>query len=172
MREMGGFCDISRPGLGAWCGLMILIITRGQRCFTKQKPHAGRRKGRKMPFLSLVTLTFALDIQTCPSEDQTQNHLPCEFGTNPFSGSRDTSYANKKSQHQRQNRILRSSLRVVIIRMMLWNIWMQCTLVCRQLNLGAVQRKGKDFRMSFGFSQCHRINARISVSRSCHTTAG
>jgi len=27
--------------------------------FSKHKPHAGRRKGRKMPFfLSLVTLTF------------------------------------------------------------------------------------------------------------------
>jgi len=25
-------------------------ITRGEKCFTKQKPHPGRRKGRKMPF--------------------------------------------------------------------------------------------------------------------------
>jgi len=31
--------------------------TRRSRCFTKQKPHAARRKGRKMLFLSLVTLT-------------------------------------------------------------------------------------------------------------------
>ena len=35
---------------------------------TKHKPNAGRRKGRKMPFLSLVTLTFDHDIQTRPSD--------------------------------------------------------------------------------------------------------
>jgi len=28
-----------------------------------------------------------------------QTHLPCEFGTNPFSGSRDISYTNKKVRH-------------------------------------------------------------------------
>jgi len=34
---------------------------RGLRCLpTKHKPHAGRRKGRRMPFLSLVTLIFDL----------------------------------------------------------------------------------------------------------------
>jgi len=32
------------------------------------KPHAGLQNGRKMPFLSLETLTFDLDIQTRPSE--------------------------------------------------------------------------------------------------------
>jgi len=41
---------------------------RGHRCFTKDKPHAGRRKRRKMPVLTLVTLTFDVDIQTRPSE--------------------------------------------------------------------------------------------------------
>ena len=41
-------------------------ITRGKRCFTKLKPHAGRRKGRKCSFLSLVILTFDFDIQTRP----------------------------------------------------------------------------------------------------------
>ena len=44
-----------------------------------------------MPFLSMVTLTFDLDIHTRPSDG-----LPCEFGANPISGSRDISY--KKSQ--------------------------------------------------------------------------
>jgi len=37
--------------------------------FTKRKPHAGCRKGRKMPFFSLVTLTSDLDPQTRPSEE-------------------------------------------------------------------------------------------------------
>ena len=32
------------------------------------KPHAGCRKGRKMPFLTLVTLAFDLDLQTRPNE--------------------------------------------------------------------------------------------------------
>ena len=35
-------------------------ITTDWRCFNKHKPHAGRRKGRKTPSLSLVTLTFDL----------------------------------------------------------------------------------------------------------------
>jgi len=39
-------------------------------------------------------LTFDLDIQTFLSEGPTL--LPCEFGANLFSGSRDISYANKK----------------------------------------------------------------------------
>jgi len=54
------------------------------------KPYAGHRKGLKMPFLSLVTLTFKL-IQA-----RDQIHLPCEFGANPFSGLGDISYTNKK----------------------------------------------------------------------------
>jgi len=58
-----------------------------------------RQRAKKMPFLPLVTLTFKL-VQT---RDQT--HLPCEFGANPFSSSRDVSYTNKRShrQHQKQN---------------------------------------------------------------------
>jgi len=43
-----------------------------------------------MLFLSLVTLTFDLDLQTRPSEGLTR--LPCEFGANQFSGSRDISH--------------------------------------------------------------------------------
>jgi len=30
----------------------------------KHKPRSGRRKDQKMPFSSLVTLTFDLDLQT------------------------------------------------------------------------------------------------------------
>ena len=35
-----------------------------------------------------------------------QTHLPCEFGTNPFSSSGDISYTNKKSHRQRQKQNL------------------------------------------------------------------
>ena len=47
------------------------------------------------PVLSLVTLTFDLDIQT-----RDQSHLVCEFGANPFSDSRDISYTNKKKSQR------------------------------------------------------------------------
>jgi len=47
-----------------------------------------------------LTLTFKL----VRARDQT--HLPCEFGANPFSVSRDISYANKKSYRQRQKQDL------------------------------------------------------------------
>ena len=40
---------------------------------------AGRRKCRKMPFLSLVTLTFDLDIQLIRAKDQAR--LPGELGS-------------------------------------------------------------------------------------------
>jgi len=62
------------------------------RCFTKHKPHAGCWKSRRISFFlslvgdfvpSLLTLTFKL----VQAKDQTR--LPCEFGANPFSGSRD-----------------------------------------------------------------------------------
>jgi len=56
-------------------------------------------KGLKMSFWSPVTLTFKL----VRVRDQTR--LPCEFGANPFSSSRD--YGAK-------NRTLRSSLHAVI----------------------------------------------------------
>jgi len=65
----------------------------------------------KCRFLSLVTLTFDLDIQTRPSEGPTR--LPCEFGANLFSGSRDISYTKKKVTDSAKNRTLRSSLRAV-----------------------------------------------------------
>jgi len=72
------------------------------KCFTNHKPHTGHRKGPKMPFLSLVTLTFDFDLQTC---------LRCEIGANPFSVSRDILYTNKKPQTDgAKNRTFRSSL--------------------------------------------------------------
>jgi len=55
-----------------------------------------------------LTLTFEL----VSAKDQTR--LPCQFGANPFSGFRDISYTNEKS-HSAKNRILRSSLRAVMI---------------------------------------------------------
>jgi len=58
-------------------------------------PNMNRRKGCKMPVLSLVTLTFDLGLQTrFGARDQTR--LPCEFGANLFSGPQDISYTNKK----------------------------------------------------------------------------
>jgi len=56
------------------------------------------------------TLTFDLDLQTRPS----QGPKACEFGANPFSGSRDISDTNKKPQtYGAKNRTFRSSLRAV-----------------------------------------------------------
>jgi len=46
-----------------------------ERCFTKHKRQAGRRKGRKMSFLFMVILTFDLDIQTRPSEGPNTSSL-------------------------------------------------------------------------------------------------
>jgi len=67
-------------------------------------------------FLSLVTLTFVIDIQTHPNKGT--NTLPgCEFGANPFSDSGDISYTNKKVTGSTKNRILQSSLCAV----MSWN---------------------------------------------------
>jgi len=45
-----------------------------------------------MPFLILVTLTFDLDLQTRSSE------VPNTSSANSFSGYRDISYTNKKTQ--------------------------------------------------------------------------
>ena len=64
-----------------------------------------------MPFLSLVTLTFDLTFKLVRARDQTR--LPCEFGANPFSGSRDFSYTNKKQTDGAKNGTCRSSLRAV-----------------------------------------------------------
>ena len=49
-------------------------------------------------------LTFDFDLQSCPSEGSTR--LLCEFGANPFSGSRDILYTNIKPtdwRRQKQN---------------------------------------------------------------------
>jgi len=51
-------------------------------------------------------LTFDLDLETPPSEEPNTTRLPCEFGVNPFSGSRCISYTNKKNTdrwRQKQN---------------------------------------------------------------------
>jgi len=66
-------------------------------------------------FLSQVTLNFHLDIQTLIVRARDQTCLPCEFGLDLFSGSRDISYTNKKVTDSAKNRTLRSSLRAVII---------------------------------------------------------
>ena len=44
-----------------------------------------------------------------------QTRPPCEYGANPFSGSRDISYTNKKVTDRAKNRTLRSSLRAVMM---------------------------------------------------------
>jgi len=62
--------------------------------------------------MSRTALTF--DLQTRPSEGSTR--LPCEFGANPFSGSRNISYKQKKPQTDgTKNRTFCSSQRVVIM---------------------------------------------------------
>ena len=58
-------------------------------------------RAEKMPFLSLVTLTFDLDLQNRLSEGR----LSCEFGANPFRGSRDISYTNKKVTDSTKNNL-------------------------------------------------------------------
>ena len=80
-----------------------------------------------------LTFTFKL----VRARDQTC--LPCEFGTNQFSGSQDISYTNKKTQSDgKKNRTFHSSLHVVttenewcfnvVERIVPWNhyIWNQC----------------------------------------------
>jgi len=49
-----------------------------------------------MPFLSMVTLT--LTFKLVRARDQTR--LPCEFGANPFSSSRDRPILYKKQKTQ------------------------------------------------------------------------
>jgi len=69
-------------------------------------------RAEKCRFLSMVTVTFDLDLQTrVRAMDQTR--LPCEFGANPFSGSRYISYTNKTQTDCAKNRTFRSSQRTV-----------------------------------------------------------
>jgi len=78
--------------------------TRGQRYFTKHKPHTGCRKGQKCRFLSLVTLTF--DLWAWPSNlsERGTKHV---FRVNLAQiRTRDISYTNKKNTDwrcQKQN---------------------------------------------------------------------
>jgi len=137
----------------------------------KQKPHAGRRKGRKMPFLSLVTLTFDLDIQTRPSEGPNTNSSSLQIWCKSVQQFRDISCANKKKsapapkQNLTQFTACGNNKDDAMEYLNAMHFGAQTT------QPWAVQPKGKNFRMSFGFSQCHMINAHISISRSCHTTA-
>jgi len=60
------------------------------------KPHAGRRKAREMPFfvpgdLDLWHLTLTFKVVWA----RHKTRFPCEFGANPFSGSRDISYTTR-----------------------------------------------------------------------------
>ena len=49
-------------------------------------------------------MTFDLDLETRSSE--VSNSLPCEFGTNPLSGSRDISYTKKNTDWRRHKQNL------------------------------------------------------------------
>jgi len=51
---------------------------------------------RKLCFCPLWPWPLTLTFELFRARDQTR--LPCELGANPFSGSRDISYTNKKSQ--------------------------------------------------------------------------
>jgi len=77
-------------------------------------PNINRTQSAKSTekFLFCIWLPWPLifDLQTRASEDKTR--LLCEFGANPFSGSRDISYTIKKPQTDgAKNRTFRSSLR-------------------------------------------------------------
>ena len=61
-----------------------------------------------------LTLTFKLFW----ARDQTR--YSCEFGANPFSGSQDISYTNKKVTDSAKNWTWRSSLRAVMMRPVGW----------------------------------------------------
>ena len=65
-------------------------------------------KGPKMPIFVagyLKLSRFHLDLKLFRARERT--YIPCEFGANPFSCSRDVSYTSKKSQTTpiKQNRI-------------------------------------------------------------------
>jgi len=68
--------------------------------FAKHKPDPGRRKNRKMPFLSLVTLTFQL-WPRLPSERPNTSSLWI-WRKRAFSGSRGISYTKKNTDWWRQ----------------------------------------------------------------------
>jgi len=70
--------------------------TRGRRCFTKHKPHAGHQNGRKMLFCPTPWWPWPLNLTFKLVWAKDQTHLPCEFGANPFSSSQGIWYANKK----------------------------------------------------------------------------
>jgi len=74
------------------------------------KLHTGRRKGQEMPFF----VPGDLDLWPSNLSERGTKRLPCEFGANPFSSSRDISYTNKKPQTDgTKNRTFCSSVCVV-----------------------------------------------------------
>jgi len=83
----------------------VLSVASGQntpqnRCFTNNKPHTGRRKGQN----AVTFVPGDIDFKLVEARDQIR--LPCEFGANLFSGSRDISYTNIKTTdwwRQKQN---------------------------------------------------------------------
>jgi len=88
-------------------GYLVIIWTRGWRCFTKHKPHAGHRKGWKIPFF--VPGDLDLWPWYSSSSERGTKHVFQEFGTNLFSGISNT---NKKVTDSAK-RTLHSSLCVV-----------------------------------------------------------
>jgi len=75
---------------------------------TTHRPPKGPKNALFCPWWPW-SLTFKL------ARVRDQTRIPCEFGANPFSGSGNISYTNKKQQTDgAKNRTLRSSLHVVI----------------------------------------------------------
>ena len=102
-------------GVVHWADLSVCPKWHVDRCavFAQGVPLLYNAPLHFPQFLSLVTLTFVIDIQTHPNKGT--NTLPgCEFGANPFSDSGDISYTNKKVIESAKNKTLCSSLRVVI----------------------------------------------------------
>jgi len=123
--------------------------------FYQTQPHTSCRTGWKMPFvvpgnLDLWTLTFKL----VSARDQT--HLLCELGGNPFSGSRDIPYPNKKPQaDSAKNRTFRSSLRAVKINE-------HCVVICVQKPAVSTRRQHKLIARLIYFRQTATIGISIN----------
>jgi len=88
-----------------------LLVHSVQLCFQRSK---WRTQGKSKLLLARGFWPWHSN-----SSEWGTKHLPCEFGANPFSGSRDISYTNKNS-HSAKNRTLRSSLCAVN------TVWNRC----------------------------------------------
>ena len=89
------------PYFHTWCGLSANLECRYEMCCTRLAGNTGRCKNysndvfsKHKPHAWPPKLTFTLKLVRA----RDQIRLRCEFGANPFSSSRDISYANKKSQ--------------------------------------------------------------------------